>query len=175
MMSWCLAALWTSAALAAPADVWVVHGDPADRPLKRAVRKLERRSEAALQPMTGNRWCVTFGVEPTADLEHRAARWLGHPPEVRADCNVGAYPLGRGWFAYIIRSPAPTLEVAVSEVATDLPLYQRVLHRPLVSDQPVRLCVASAGLSDPLAVSRALQAHGLQVDAVYEVGGCTRP
>lgn len=140
--------------------------------LKRVSRavKVARKAEAtrivALGPA---RVCVEL---PEADprIVLRMTRRLKHSPESRDNCDVAWFPLGLGWIALLIEQPAPDLEAALQAVA--LP-YQDVRRSddPAV---PVRLCASRAAVGDPLELADELEAHGLVVRAVYEVGACER-
>jgi hypothetical protein len=171
LLCWCLG---LASAQEPDGQAWVLAGDPAHRPLKSALRRLDRRAAIAVTPTVAGRWCVTFDDPPPADLRRKATRWLGAEPEVRLDCTVAAYPLGRGWLAYIIAGPASGLEEALPRLVESHSLYQRMVHRPSDDTQPTRLCVSALGITDPRVLSRALGDEGLVVDAIYEVGGCQR-
>jgi hypothetical protein len=155
---------------APPAEVWVLDTSSVslDR-VERLARKLGRRG-AALTPL-GSRWCVGLpeGVD-RARWKRRAERRLGAEVEVRANCDVAWFPLGRGYAAVLVGAPGDGVETWLDRAG----LPYREVRRPSDPDQVVRVCVPLAALPSTVAFAEDLRAAGYDVQGMYEVGGCYR-
>jgi hypothetical protein len=114
--------------------------------------------------------CVPLGVPPSEKIRKRVERRLGHPVEVRMDCEVAWYPLGRGYVVLTVQPPAEALPVALEELS---PAYSEIVF-PADPQAAVRVCLPKLAVADPLALAEAMKAQGIGVLATYVVGGCRR-
>ena len=152
-------------------DAWVLSvEDP--RRLPAVMRVLDRGAEVTRPvPLSRAAVCVELGAPAPERLARRVARKLGADPELRLNCDVAWAPMGRGYVLLLVSQPAPNLE---QELAAHHMAYHE-LSWPSVAADPVRLCLPRLALADPLTLADKLEAQGIGVQAVYEVGGCRRP
>jgi hypothetical protein len=154
------------ASLASASTAWVLEADT-DRDLRRAERAVRRADAERVVEMGPFTTCAELEA-PSDRLARKVTRRLGRAPEERLDCDVAWFGQGRGWIAMVLEPPAAGLEQALP------PLGYTEVARPSDPDLPVRLCVARGSLPEPLALARELEATGLGVRSVYEVGACRR-
>jgi hypothetical protein len=153
-------------------DAWYLDAD-SPREALHAVRPLRRSQELEWEEL---RWldemrvCVPLEVPPSTKLRQRVERRLGRPVEVRLDCEVAWYPLGRGYVVLTVQPPAEALPTALDELS---PAFSEIVF-PADPQAPVRVCLPKMAVADPLALAEALEAQGIGILAVYEVGGCRR-
>ncbi len=152
------------------AGAWVLES-ASPRRLARAARIVERAADTQATAIGPQQLCAALDA-PDERLRRRVARQLEHPPEERLDCDVAQFPLGRGWVAVVVESPAKGLAAALE--AADLAYVDVRWPIQEIALAPVRVCVAKAALVEPMALAHHIEAHGDVVRAVYEVGGCVR-
>lgn len=150
-------------------SAWVFHAE-GEREMRRAGRLVGRIGVTREIAIDRTTFCVELADPPSDTLQLRLERRLDGPVEPRLDCDVAWYPLGRGYVAYSVTQPAPSLEAVLEEYG---PIYLEVV-RPSDPAQPVRVCLPMLAVADPLALAEALEAQGTGVVATYEVGGCRR-
>ena len=158
---------WMMAVTSAQGAAFVLKAEL--RPLTRAVRAAQRAEPRRVVALGTHEVCVEIDDPQPRDVL-RIARRLGHPPEARADCDVAWFPLGRGWIALVVDTPSDGLNDAVESLS--IPAVQ--IRRRVGDDGPATVCGTVAAIPDPNAVADHLEARGLAVRAMYEVGGCDR-
>ncbi|MBX2799402.1 MAG: hypothetical protein KTR31_17130 [Myxococcales bacterium] len=140
-----------------------------ERRLKRALRATRQATVERVVVQTPLRVCIELDdAEPRTLL--RLTRRLRRDPESRRDCDVAWYPLGRGWIVVVAEPPALALDAAL-EAAN---ITFREVARSTDAAEPVRACMARAAVAAPDGLEASLDASGVTVRAVYEVGGCRR-
>lgn len=147
-------------------DAWVLHAE-IPRAVERAARPLQQETLRWLDETTV---CVALEAEPPSQVRRKVERRLGQPVELRLDCEVAHYPLGRGYVVLTVQPPAEILEETLDAMK---PAYHEVI-RPADPQMAVRVCMPKLAVADPVSLAEALKAHGIGVLAVYEVGGCRR-
>lgn len=148
---------------------WVLQADAPTR-IERAARRLEQVGVERWVVLRDGALCAELTDPPTDRLRDRVGSALGHPVEERLNCDVAAYPLGRGSVVWILDPPAEGLEALLD--ATH-PVYREVV-RPLTPEEPVRLCIPALAVAEPADLAAALHEAGYRVRGTYEVGGCRR-
>jgi len=158
-----------------PDPVWVARTDGPLRQLDRVVRQARRRGATVVPVSVGAR-CLVFDEDQPLDpdWQRRVERRLGSPLEQRLSCSIARYPMGRGWVVAELQAD-PQLDRRVRDVTA--PLTMSVLTQPL-DGRPASLCVSKLQVQ-PQALRADLEATGVVVQGLYEVGGCvaqrTRP
>lgn len=145
---------------------WVIEAeDPRD--VQRALRVMKAEEARWIAETIA---CVAPGEPPGPKIERKVERKIGHEVELRLDCGVAFFPLGRGYVALTIEPPAMALE----ELIDGMRFAYHELIRPANLEEPVRVCLPLRAVADPLSLAEALKDQGIGVLAVYEVGGCRR-
>jgi hypothetical protein len=158
--------MWAWLGAAAFGQVWVASTDGSLSRLERVARQAERRG-AVVEPLHAGARCLRFEEAPDERWSQRVGRRLGTPLQERLECAIARFPLGRGFVAAVV-DPHPDLEQRVADVVA--PLTMSVLSQPL-DGRPATLCVSGLQV-DHDHLKADLQAVGLSVQGLYEVGSC---
>lgn len=147
---------------------WVVRADDPGL-ARRARRRIRAWADVTAETELPGGYCVqTRSAEP--GLEFRLRRVLGHAPELRMDCDVAHFPLGRGWLVVFLEPPAPDLDATLDLLG--LPFSQ--VARSSDGVTPITVCTTRAAVVDPSHLQADLTGAGQVVRSIYEVGGCER-
>jgi len=149
-------------------QIWIASTFDELRALDKVVRQAVALG-ARVEPVGVGRRCLVFDADVTLDPRwtDKVERRLGEPLRERLSCAVARYPVGRGWLVAELE-PDPDLERRAGDVVE--PLAMSVLSQPL-DGRPASLCVSKMQVA-PDALKSDLEATGLVVRGIYEVGGC---